>query len=125
MLIYDVYLRHDFYRTMVKSKTELFDPHMQECAELYKALSHPARIAILKYIADTKTCITGDISDELPLSRSTVNQHLAELKKAGLIKGQIEGINTKYCLNPGAIKKLRRISEEFLDQLDLPENFNC
>ncbi len=62
---------------MVKSKTDLFDLEIQECAEFYKALSHPARIAILKYLAETKTYITGDISDELPLSRSTVNQHLS------------------------------------------------
>jgi ArsR family transcriptional regulator len=110
---------------MVKSKTELFELEIQVCAQLYKALSHPARIAILKYLAETKTCITGDISDELPLSRSTVNQHLAELKKAGLIQGHIEGVNTKYCLNPESIKRLKKISIEFLDQLDLPENFIC
>jgi ArsR family transcriptional regulator len=110
---------------MVKSKTDLFDTDMQACAELFKSLSHPARIAILKYLAETKTCITGDISDELPLSRSTVNQHLAELKKSGLIQGHIEGVNTKYCLNPEMIKKLKKMSVEFLDQLDLPENLIC
>ena len=110
---------------MVKSKTNLFELEIQECAEFYKALSHPARIAILKYLAETKTCITGDISDELPLSRSTVNQHLDELKRTELIQGHIEGVNTKYCLNPDAIKRLKRISTEFLDQLDFPENFNC
>lgn len=71
---------------MVKSKTELFEPEVQESAELFKALAHPARIAILKYLAETRTCITGDISDELPLSRSTVNQHLDELKKQGLLR---------------------------------------
>ena len=110
---------------MVKSKTDLFDLEIQECAEFFKALSHPARIAILKYLAETKTCITGDISDELPLSRSTVNQHLAELRKAKLIKGHIEGVNTKYCLNPETIGRLKMVSIELLDQLDLPENLNC
>lgn len=109
---------------MVKSKTELFDPEIQQYAELFKALAHPARIAILKYLADTKTCITGDISEELPLSRSTVNQHLAELKKAGLIQGHIEGNNTKYCLNPEAIRKLREDSNALFDQIEMPEGFN-
>ena len=110
---------------MVKSKTDLFDPDIQKCAEYFKALAHPARIAILKYLAETKTCITGDISDELPLSRSTVNQHLDELKKTELIRGHTEGANTKYCLNPVAINRLKKISMDFLDKIDLPENFNC
>ena len=110
---------------MVKSKTELFDPEIQGCAELFKALSHPARISILKYLAETKTCVTGDISDELPLGRSTVNQHLAELKNQGFIKGHIEGVNTKYCLMPDNIKRMRRISDEFFSQIDLDEPNIC
>jgi len=110
---------------MVKSKTDLFEQEIRECAELYKTLAHPARIAILKYLAEIKTCITGDISDEIPLSRSTVNQHLDELKKVGLIQEHFEGVNTKYCLNPDAVKRLKKISSEFLDQIDFPENFIC
>ncbi len=110
---------------MVKSKTELFDRDINECALLYKALAHPARIAILKYLAETQTCITGDISDVLPLSRSTVNQHLAELKKAGLIQGHIEGINTKYCLDPDNIRNLKILSDELLNQLDDKTGFKC
>lgn len=110
---------------MVKSKTELFSPEIQHFAELYKALAHPARIAILQYLAETRTCITGDISEELPLSRSTVNQHLAELKKAGLIRGHIDGNNTKYCLNPDGLNHLKRISSDLLAQLEIPENLNC
>ena len=106
---------------MVKSKTELFDPEIQEYAELFKALSHPARIAILRCLAKTKTCITGDISDELPLSRSTVNQHLAELKKAGFIQGHFEGVNTKYCLKPENIERMRIISDGFFSKLDPEE----
>ncbi|RPJ71312.1 MAG: ArsR family transcriptional regulator, partial [Alphaproteobacteria bacterium] len=70
---------------MAFAKTDLFETELQECAELFKSLAHPARLAILKYLAETKTCITGDISDELPLGRTTVNQHLAELKSVGLI----------------------------------------
>ncbi len=110
---------------MVKSKTELFDPELQECAELFKAVAHPARIAILKYLAETQTCITGDISGELPLSRSTVNQHLAELKKAGLIQGVIEGVNTKYCLDQETIRHFSGISADFFSQLQVTDRCNC
>ena len=62
-------------KIMAYSKIELFKSDLQVCAGLYKALAHPARLAILKYLADSKTCITGDFADELPLSRTTVNQH--------------------------------------------------
>jgi ArsR family transcriptional regulator, arsenate/arsenite/antimonite-responsive transcriptional repressor len=110
---------------MVKAKSELFEIEIQRFAELFKALSHPARIAILKYLAETKTCITGDISVELPLSRSTVNQHLSELKKAGLIQGHIEGNNTKYCLDTEAIKKMREDLNSLFDQVERNENQNC
>jgi DNA-binding transcriptional ArsR family regulator len=110
---------------MVKSKSELFDVSIQECSEYFKALSHPARIAILKYLAETRTCITGDISGELPLSRSTVNQHLTELKKAGLIQGHIEGINTMYCLDPDSIRRLKNISNDLFKQLDYASAQKC
>ena len=76
---------------MVLAKNELFDKQEQQCAALFKALAHPARIQILKYLAETKSCISGDISKELPLGRTTVNQHLRELKEAGLIQGHILG----------------------------------
>src|SRR5215210_2993187 len=64
-----------------------------------KALAHPARIAILELLAKKQTCICGDIVDEIPLSQSTVSQHLKELKAAGLIKGDIEGAKVCYCID--------------------------
>ncbi len=106
------------YFTMAYSKTELFSNEFQECAELYKALAHPARLAILKYLADAKSCITGDLADELPLGRTTINQHLKELKDAGLIEGTIEGAKTCYCLNFKRIKELRKKSKSFMNSLD-------
>jgi ArsR family transcriptional regulator, arsenate/arsenite/antimonite-responsive transcriptional repressor len=99
---------------MAYAKKELFDTELQECASLYKALGHPARLAILKYLAETKTCITGDISEELPLGRTTVNQHLAELKSAGLISGNIDGTKTYYCLNSSKVSDLKKMTEKFL-----------
>ncbi len=110
---------------MVKSKVELFDRDAQECAHFFKAIAHPARIAILKYLAQTRVCITGDISDELPLSRSTVNQHLAELKKAGLIQGQIDGVNTKYCLKPETISRMKEVATGLFEQLEDTRDPHC
>ncbi len=110
---------------MVKSKTELFDPTSRKLAAFYRALAHPARIVIVQYLAETRTCITGDISDELPLGRSTVNQHLAELKKAGLIQGHIEGVHTRYCLDPDAINELEKETHQFFNQVRLPNDFTC
>jgi ArsR family transcriptional regulator, arsenate/arsenite/antimonite-responsive transcriptional repressor len=109
---------------MVQPKTELFDKTLQENAVYFKALGHPARLQILQYLAETKTCITGDISEELPLSRTTVNQHLAELKSAGLIQGHIEGVKTKYCINPSKLEELRSSLLLFLNSLKI-ENIQC
>ena len=110
---------------MAYSKQELFSTRLQGCAELYKALAHPARLAILQYLAETKTCITGDLADELPLGRTTVNQHLKELKDAGLIVGTTEGAKTCYCLNLDKIKELRKVSEAFINEINIPVNFDC
>jgi DNA-binding transcriptional ArsR family regulator len=106
---------------MVLAKTTLFDSDLQEAAQLYKALGHPARLQIMRYLAETQSCITGDISEELPLSRTTVNQHLAELKKAGLIQGHVEGKHTNYCLNPKKVKELKKISETFMVEINVED----
>lgn len=81
------------------SKTEDFTKAQNELAALAKALGHPARIAILQFLIKTKVCVCGDIVDELPLSQSTVSQHLKELKNAGLIKGNVDGPNVCYCID--------------------------
>ena len=110
---------------MVASKTELFDEALQEKANLFKALAHPARLQILNFLAKSKNCISGDISDELPLSRTTVNQHLTELKEAGLIKGHVEGVKMKYCLDSEKVKEMKNLLTSFLDEIQLPEDFTC
>ncbi len=99
---------------MPQAKTELFEKELQESAVMFKALGHPARLAILNFLAQTNSCFTGDISNELPLSRTTVNQHLDELKKSGLIQGHIKGIKTNYCLNPVVLNKLKRRMEKLI-----------
>lgn len=110
---------------MAYSKTELFSKELQSFAEYNKALSHPARLAILKYLADTSTCITGDIADELPLSRTTVNQHLRELKDAGLITGTIQGVKTCYCINMEKLNEFKSASEKFLNSINGSPIMNC
>jgi DNA-binding transcriptional ArsR family regulator len=102
---------------MTQAKVELFDKDLQEGAELFKALGHPARLAILKFLAEIKMCYTGNISDELPLGRTTVNQHLKELKKVGLIHGNILGSRTSYCLNPEKIGQLESLSLNFIQKI--------
>jgi DNA-binding transcriptional ArsR family regulator len=110
---------------MVASKTELFNEVFQEQSNLFKALAHPARLQILHFIAKTKTCISGDISEELPLSRTTVNQHLKELKAAGLVRGQVEGAKTNYCLDYRKIEEMKKLIFEFAGQFHGAENANC
>lgn|SRR5690554_5902126 len=76
-----------------------------DIALLAKALGHPARIAIMDYLASVNTCICGDIVNELPLAQPTVSQHLKELKNAGLIQGNIEGNAICYCINEVTLEK--------------------
>jgi DNA-binding transcriptional ArsR family regulator len=98
-------------------KTEAFTSELQELAKFSKALSHPARLAILQYLAETKTCISGDISDSLPLSRSTVSQHLKELKELGLIHGEIDGLKVNYCLCNSTILKYKTMFDGFFKDM--------
>ena len=110
---------------MVQSKTSLFDKELAEKAELFKALSHPARLQILKFLSETNSCITGDISDEIPLGRTTVNQHLKELKNAGLIQGHIEGVKTMYCINPDRLNDLKQLLVSFLNEIQNEDGCVC
>jgi DNA-binding transcriptional ArsR family regulator len=87
------------------SKTAAFTQADVTVAKYAKALGHPARIAILRILLERQACICSDIVEELPLSQSTVSQHLKELKEAGLIKGDIEGKRICYCIDEGAWKQ--------------------
>ena len=84
---------------MGTTKTEEFTIKDNKIAKYAKALAHPARVAILQLLIKKQACICGDIVDELPLSQSTVSQHLKELKDAGLIKGDIDGAKMCYCID--------------------------
>lgn len=110
---------------MVTAKTTLFEEDLQEMAAFFKALSHPARLQILRFLAESKSCISGDISEELPLSRTTVNQHLYELKEAGLIQGTVSGVKVNYCIDPRKVRELKALLDKFLKEIQLPDNFCC
>ena len=84
---------------MGTAKTYEFSVTENKLAIYAKALAHPARVAILKLLAKRQTCVCGDIVDEVPLSQSTVSQHLKELKEAGLIRGEIDGAKVCYCID--------------------------
>jgi ArsR family transcriptional regulator len=93
---------------MGASKSDFFSVEQNEMATLFKALSHPARIAIVDYLLTVDTCICGDIVEVLPLAQPTVSQHLKELKNANIIQGTIEGTAICYCLNPDTIDKIEQ-----------------
>jgi predicted transcriptional regulator len=107
-----------FYRNftlMGSSKNASFSDEQNKLALLAKALAHPARIAILQYLMQQKSCVCGDIVDELPLAQATVSQHLKELKAVGIIQGEIEGTKTCYCISPEGWNMLKSYFEEFLN----------
>ncbi len=102
---------------MGRSKLSEFNARQNRVAELAKALAHPARIAILEYLAKQQVCMCGDIVEVLPLSQATVSQHLAELKRIGLIKGDIEGAKVCYCIDQKAWREARAILTHFLTEV--------
>ena len=90
---------------MAQAKIGLFGSDLARMAKTARALAHPVRIRILGILAERDVCICGEIVDRLPLSQSTVSQHLKALKGAGLIKGEVEGPKTCYCLDRKALGK--------------------
>lgn len=104
------------------NKSEKFDANLQQLARFTKVISHPARLAILQYLAETKTCVSGDISDFLPLSRTTVSQHLKELRDIGLIHGEIDGLKINYCLCLTELNLFLALFDQFFEPIKNAEN---
>ncbi len=80
-----------------------------------KALAHPTRIAILKYLDKQSCCFTGDLVHIFPLAQSTISQHLKELKNAGLIQGELNPPKIKYCINQENWKIAKTLFQQFFD----------
>lgn len=99
---------------MCASKKSLYPAEDVKIARFAKALGHPARIGIMRHLASLETCRFTEISNELHLANSTVSQHLAELKRAGLIQGSIEPPKYQYCINYENWKLLKELFSEFV-----------
>ncbi len=101
------------------SKTEQFTDSQNEMSVLFKAISHPARIAIIEYLLSVDSCICSDIVNHLPLAQATVSQHLKELKNAKIIQGSIEGTSICYCLNAETLSKFGKYFNVLENKLEI------
>lgn len=110
---------------MAITKNKFFTEEQRQIAEMLKAMGHPARLAILGLLSKRMSCICGDITEELPLAQSTVSQHLKALKKAGLIKGEIDGVRTCYCLDEKGLQKLKDLALPLIKQLNSINDKTC
>lgn len=97
------------------TKGRFFTKDQEMAARFAKALSHPIRIAILQLLNSQSFCFHGDMAEVLPVAKSTLSQHLNELKEAGLIQGTITSPNIKYCINKENWKLAKRLINEILD----------
>ena len=102
---------------MAQQKKEDYSTEEVAIAKYSKALGHPARIAILNYLASIDGCFFGDICKELPIANSTVSQHLTELKNAELIKGTFEPPKVKYCIHPEKWEEAKVIMDKFFSKI--------
>jgi predicted transcriptional regulator len=100
------------------TKSFHFNDEQNQLATFAKAFAHPARIAIIQQIIKNRTCIVGSLTDTLPLSQSTISQHLKELKTIGLIKGEIDGPSVCYCIHEENWGKARAMLTDLFDQAE-------
>ncbi len=119
-----VYLRYRINKMAIHKKEE-FTQKEQGLSNFAKAIAHPARIAILKILAERNECICGEIVDVLPLAQSTVSQHLKELKNAGLIEGSVDGPRSCYCINWKAFEKFKSDFDSLFTALKVKNEKAC
>jgi len=103
---------------MSYSKITAFNKKEQEVSIIFKALGHPARLSILRVLAKYNTCMCGEIVAELPLSQSTVSQHLRALKSIGVIQAKQEGSAVAYSIHKKSLKKAERKMKRFFSKLN-------
>ena len=106
------------------TKTEIFTNEQNAISNFAKVIGHPARVAILQLLFKADSCICGHLVNEIGLAQPTISQHLRELKKMNLIKGNIEGTSVCYCINKAYWSKMKTILMPFLDQ-DLQSELCC
>jgi ArsR family transcriptional regulator, arsenate/arsenite/antimonite-responsive transcriptional repressor len=105
-----------------KQCSKLSADEIEELGIFLKAMSHPTRLWILQFLADQDCCISGEIADELPIARSTVSEHLRQLKLAGLIQGEIEHPKIKYCINKQNWNRVKELTDLLFNQLSNSDN---
>ncbi len=103
---------------MPTANPDAFAPTDVALAARLKALAHPARLAILRTLAERNTCLCGDLVEVLPLAQATVSQHLRALREAGLIRGEADGPRSCYCLDPDALRHVHQEVEALFGGLD-------
>jgi predicted transcriptional regulator len=114
--------RNDFFFLQLMVKTKYFTEKQEKVAKYGKALSHPVRVFILDYLANnlSKCCYSGDMAEELPIARSTLSEHLKELKKAGLIQGEINPPYIKYCIHSENWQEAQQVLTSFFSTENIP-----
>ncbi|MBL7111956.1 MAG: winged helix-turn-helix transcriptional regulator [Bacteroidales bacterium] len=97
-------------------KNEIISTRQKKIARYAKAMGHPIRVYVLELLSTQSCCYSGDLSDILPIAKSTLSQHLKELKAAGLIQGEIEAPRIKYCINKENWKEAQELLKNFLSR---------
>ena len=106
-------------------KTKQYTKEQEQIARFAKAMGHPARMAILNFLAKQDSCFFGDIHEELPIAKATVSQHLKELKDAGLIQGEIETPKVRYCINRDNWELARNLFATFWNNCNSKDKSCC
>jgi DNA-binding transcriptional ArsR family regulator len=96
-------------------KYSVFTDEQKQAARFAKAMGHPVRMYVLELLSKQSCCYSGNLTDVLPIAKSTLSQHLKELKDAGLIQGEIEGPKVKYCINRENWQQAQKLFKNFLD----------
>jgi ArsR family transcriptional regulator, arsenate/arsenite/antimonite-responsive transcriptional repressor len=111
---------------MAANKKEAFDSAEVSLADFAKVLAHPARLLILKTLAERRTCVCGELVNALPLAQATVSQHLKELKNAGLIKGEVDGTKSCYCIDWDVFETMTGQFNDLFGSLKRPDDlYEC
>ncbi|MCK9426211.1 MAG: metalloregulator ArsR/SmtB family transcription factor [Ignavibacteriaceae bacterium] len=110
---------------MATPKIEEFTNEEIFLADIAKALSHPARIKIMKLLSEMNACVCGEIVNLLPLAQATVSQHLKELKRVELIQGDIDGPKVCYCVNVNTLQKITKDFQNYFNNLNKGEKISC
>lgn len=101
---------------MKKKGKDVITDDQRQTARFAKAMGHPIRMYVLQFLTEQECCYSGDLSEMLPIAKSTLSQHLKELKNAGLIQGEIEAPKIKYCLNKENWKEAQKLFKNFLQE---------